>query len=327
MLKFRAAALPAVLLSACAFSALVNAQVKWNLPTGYATTNYHYENLDQFAKDVDKATGGKLQITVHPNGSLFKLTDIKRAVQTGQVAVGEVILSAFSNEDPLYGVDSVPFLATSFEEATKLMRASQTAIDERFAKNGMQILFSVPWPPQGLYANKAINAASDLKGSKWRAYNPYTARIAEFVGAQPVTIQAAELSQALATGAVQSFISSPSLGYDTKVWETQIKYWYDVKAWLPRNVVFVNKRALAELDAPTRQAVLKAAAEAETRGWKLAEEKYRWYRDQLVANGLKVELPSEKLRSDFRGIGDTMTAEWLKTAGPDGARIIENFKK
>lgn len=317
----------AVLVSACVFSAVAGAQVKWNLPTGYATTNYHYENLDLFAKDVEKATNGKLQITVHPNGSLFKLTDIKRAVQTGQVAVGEVILSAFSNEDPLYGLDSVPFLATSFEEAQKLMRVSQKAINERFAKNGMEVLFSVPWPPQGLYANKPINSASDLKGSKWRSYNPYTARIAELVGAQPVTIQAAELTQALATGAVQTFVSSPSMGYDSKVWETQVKYWYDVKAWLPRNVVFVNKASLAALDAPTRAAVMKAAAEAETRGWKLAEEKYKWYRDQLQANGLKVEPPSDKLRTDLRGLGDTMTAEWLKTAGPDGVRIVEEFRK
>lgn len=317
----------AVLVSACAFCAVASAQVKWNLPTGYATTNYHYENLDLFAKDVEKATNGKLQITVHPNGSLFKLTDIKRAVQTGQVAVGEVILSAFSNEDPLYGLDSVPFLATSFEEAQKLMRVSQKAINERFAKNGMEVLFSVPWPPQGLYANKPINSTADLKGSKWRSYNPYTGRIAELVGAQPVTIQAAELTQALATGAVQTFVSSPSMGYDSKVWETQVKYWYDVKAWLPRNVVFVNKAALAALDAPTRAAVMKAAAEAETRGWKLAEEKYKWYRDQLQANGLKVEPPSDKLRSDLRGLGDTMTAEWLKTAGPDGVKVVEEFRK
>lgn len=323
MLRIKAA----VLLGACAFSALACAQVKWNLPTGYATTNYHWENLDAFAHDVDKATAGKLKIIVHPNGSLFKLNDIKRAVQTGQVAIGEIILSAFSNEDPIYGLDSVPFLATSFEDAAKLMKVSHAALDERFAKQGMQILFSVPWPPQGLYANKPINAASDLQGSKWRAYNPYTGRIAELIGAQPVTIQAAELSQALATGAVQSFISSPSLGYDTKVWETQIRYWYDVKAWLPRNVVFVNKRAMAELDPATRAAVLNAAAEAQTRGWKLAEEKYRWYRDQLQANGLKVEPPSEKLKNDFRAIGEVMTAEWQKSAGADGARIIADYKK
>jgi TRAP-type C4-dicarboxylate transport system substrate-binding protein len=317
----------ATLACALAFPALAAAQVKWDLPTGYATSNYHWENIDQFAKDVDKATNGKLKITVHPNGSLFKLTEIKRAVETGQVALGEVILSAYSNEDPIFGVDSVPFLVTSFDEANKLMRVSRAAVDERFAKRGMQVLFSVPWPPQGLYANKPINSGADLAGSKWRAYNPYTARMAEILGAQPVTIQAAELPQALATGAVQSFVSSPSMGYDSKVWETQIKYFYDVKAWLPRNVVFVNKKMLDALDKPTRDAVLAAAAAAEKRGWTMADEKYKWYRDQLVANGLKVEAPNEKLRADLKKIGDTMTAEWVKTAGPDGALIVENLRK
>ena len=315
------------LFCAIAIPSIGQAQVKWDLPTGYATTNYHYENIEQFAKDVDKATSGKLKITIHPNGSLFKLTEIKRAVETGQVAVGEVILSAFSNEDPLFGLDSVPFLVTSFDEAQKLMRVSSAAVNDRFTKRGMQVLFSIPWPPQGLYANKPINTVADLAGSKWRAYNPYTARMAELVGAQPVTIQAAELPQALATGAVQSFVSSPSMGYDSKVWETQIKYFYDVKAWLPRNVVFVNRKALAALDKPTQDAVLAAAAAAEKRGWAMADEKYKWYRDQLVANGLKVETPSEKLRADLKKIGDTMTAEWVKTAGADGAAIVENLRK
>jgi len=191
----------------------------------------------------------------------------------------------------------------------------------------MQVLFSVPWPPQGLYANKPINSAADLANSKWRAYNPYTARMAELVGAQPVTIQAAELPQALATGAVQSFMSSPSMGYDSKVWETQIKYFYDVKAWLPRNVVFINRKVLTALDKPTQDAVLAAAAAAEKRGWAMADEKYKWYRDQLQAKGLKVETPSEKLKADLRKIGETMTAEWIKTAGADGTAIVDNLRK
>lgn len=317
----------AVLVCAVAMSSLVQAQVKWDLPTGYATTNYHWENIDQFAKDVDRATNGKLKIIVHPNGSLFKLTEIKRAVETGQAAIGEVILSAYSNEDPIFGLDSIPFLVTSFEEANKLMRVSRAAVNQRFAKRGMQVLFSVPWPPQGLYANKPVNSLSDLVGSKWRAYNPYTARMAELIGAQPVTIQAAELPEALATGAVQSFVSSPSMGVDSKVWETQIKYFYDVKAWLPRNVVFVNSKSLAALDKATRDAVLDAAAKAEARGWAMAEEKYKWYRDQLATNGLKVEQPSAALRDGLRKVGETMTAEWVKSAGPEGAEIIANLRK
>ena len=52
-----------------------------------------------FANDVKAATGGKLQITVHPNASLFKAPEIKRAVQTGQAQMGEILLSIHENED------------------------------------------------------------------------------------------------------------------------------------------------------------------------------------------------------------------------------------
>ncbi len=308
-------------------SATVFAQTKWDFPTGYATTNYHYENIAQFVKEVDAETSGKLKIAVHPNGSLFKLPEIKRAVQSSQAAIGEVILSAFSNEDPIYGLDSVPFLASSYDEAARLMRVSRPALEERFAKQGLKLLFSVPWPPQGLYSNKALASIADLRGSKWRAYNPYTARMAEIIGATPVTIQAAELTQALATGVVQSFVSSPSMGVDSRVWETQVKYYYDVRAWLPRNVVFVNQKALDALDPPVRDALLKAAAVAEKRGWDMSDEKARWYRDQLKSNGMQVLEPSDALRSDFRKLGDTMVADWLKAAGADGQKIIDAYRK
>jgi TRAP-type C4-dicarboxylate transport system substrate-binding protein len=205
----------ALLLSAPAF-----AQTKWNLPAAYPNDNFHTENLNLFAKDVGEAAGGKLQITVHGNASLFKAPEIKRAVQTGQAQVGEVIISLHENEDPIYGLDVVPFVATSFDQAKKLWAAQKPAIEKKLASQGLMLLYAIPWPPQGLFAKKDINTVEDMKGLKWRAYNVGTARIAELVGAQPVTIQAAELAQALATGAVNSFMSSSATGYDTKVWES-----------------------------------------------------------------------------------------------------------
>ena len=198
--------------AAIALSSAAIAQTKWDMPTPYAATNFHTENVVQFAADVDKATGGKLKIQVHPNASLFKAPEIKRAVQGGQAQIGEILISGYSNEDPIFGVDSVPFLATSYGDAAKLWKASRKALEERFARQGMMILYSVPWPPQGIYSTKPINSAADLKGLKMRTYNPYTSRIAELAGAQPVTIQAAELAQAFATGAVNANITSGATG-------------------------------------------------------------------------------------------------------------------
>src|SRR4051812_38964285 len=256
------------------------AQTKWNLPAAYPADNPHSVNLIAFAKDVGDATGGKLQITVHPAASLFKAPEIKRAVATGQAQLGEVLISLHENEDPLFGIDVVPFLVTSYPAAKKLWLASKPVIEKRLASQGLLLLFAVPWGPQGIYAKKDLNTMDDMKGLKWRAYNVGTARIAELVGAQPVTIQAAELPQALATGVVNAFMTSGSTGYDSKAWET-MTHFYDTQAWIPKNVTFVNKAAFDALDKPVQDAILKAAAVAEDRGWKLAEEKAKWYLEQL----------------------------------------------
>src|SRR3954452_7487638 len=258
--------------SAALTTSAVLAQTAWDMPTPYPASNFHTENIMQFVSDIDKATNGKLKITVHSNASLFKATEIKRAVQGGQAQIGEILLSGYSNEDPVFGVDSVPFLATSYADARKLWLASKQATEARFEKQGMMILYTVAWPPQGIYSSKPLNSIADMKGLKMRTYNPYTSRIAELVGAQPVTIQGAELAQAFATGAVNANITSGATGYDTTAWEV-VKNYYDTQAWLPKNVVFVNKQAFDALDKAAQDAVLKAAADAETRGWKMSEEK------------------------------------------------------
>jgi TRAP-type C4-dicarboxylate transport system substrate-binding protein len=257
---------------------------------------------------------------------LFKAPEIKRAVQTGQARVGEVLISLHENEDPIFGIDVVPFVATSYPEALKLWKASKPAVEKKLASQGLMLLFAVPWGPQGIYAKKDINSLEDMKGLKWRAYNVGTSRIAELVGAQPVTIQAAELPQALATGVVNAFMTSGSTGYDSKAWETMTHY-YDTQAWIPKNLTFVNKAAFDGLDKPTQEAILKAAAVAETRGWKMAEEKATWYLDQLKANKMKVLPPSPELKAGLKKVGDQLTADWVKKAGPEGEAVIAAYKK
>jgi TRAP-type C4-dicarboxylate transport system substrate-binding protein len=301
------------------------AQTKWDMPTAYPATNFHTENITQFAGDVDKATGGKLKITVHPNASLFKAPEIKRAVQGGQAQLGEILLVNYENEDPLYGVDGIPFLATSYGESLKLYKASRKALDDKLAKQGMKLLFAVPWPPQGIYSKKTLASAADMKGLKWRAYSPATSKIAELVGAQPVTVQAAEVSQALATGVIDSYMSSGATGYDSKTYE-HIKNLYDTQAWLPKNAIIVNQKAFDALDKGTQAAVLKAAAEAETRGWKISEEKTKWYNEQLAAKGMTIHKPSEQLMADMRKVGNLMLAEWLRKSGDDGRKVVDAYR-
>ena len=321
--------LTAHLLTAAAITVVTSttafAQTKWDLPTAYPATNFHTENITQFAKEVDAATAGKLKITVHANASLFKAPEIKRAVQSSQAQAGEILLANFANENPIYALDGVPFLATSYPEARRLYDASKPAMEKLLAAQGIKLLFSVPWAPQGIYSKREINSVGDLRGIKWRAYSPATARIAELIGAQPVQIQQAELSAAMATGVIESYMSSGSTGFDTKTYE-HIKNFYDTQAWIPKNAVLVNLKSFNALDAATQTTVLKVAATAEARGWKVAEEKNVEYKRLLTERGMKIHKPSDKLNTDMRQVGAIMQADWLKAAGADGAAIVDAYK-
>ncbi len=302
------------------------AQTKWDLPSGYGVNTFQVQNLQWFADEVDKASGGKLKITLHPGASLFKANEIKRAVQGGQTQAGEFILSGSANENALFGVDSIPFLATTYAEAKKLDAASTPVLEKLLAAQGMKLLYTVPWPGQSLYTKKPVASLADLKGTKMRAYNPATTRIAELIGAQPVTIQLAELPQALATGTVDNFLTSSASGVDSKLYE-QVKHFYDVNAWLPRNAVVVNVKAFQALDAATQAAVLKVAAAAGERGWKISDQKDDEYLKELAARGMVVDRSSEKLKRELKSIGERMSAEWLKQAGPDGEAILAAYRK
>lgn len=312
--------------AALAASGGAHAQAKWDLPTAYPASNFHTENLATFVADVEKATGGKLKITLHPNASLFKAPEIKRAVQGNQAQAGEFLMVNYENEWPLFGIDGIPFLADSYASAKKLYEAQKPSLEKKLGEQGMMLLYTVPWPPQGIYAKKQLNGVADMKGLKWRAYSPATARIAELVGAQPVTIQAAELTQALATGVVDSYMSSGSTGYDSKTYE-HVKYWYDTQAWLPKNAIVANRSAFNALDKPTQEGLLKAAAEAEKRGWALSEEKNGWYLEQLKAKGMSIEKPSPAFKAELQKVGETLLQDWLKKAGPEGKTVVDAFRQ
>jgi len=306
-------------------AAQAQAAERWDMPTAYPDSNFHTENAKAFAECVAGGTGGEIEIVVHGGGSLFKGNDIKRAVQTGQAPIGERLLSAHQNENALFGFDSIPFLATGYEASDKLWEAARPTLEQVLDEQNLVLLYAVPWPPQGIYAKKELQSADDLAGVKFRSYNIATARMAELTGAVPVQIEEAELSQALATGVADSFISSGATGYDRKVWE-QLSHWYEVNAWLPRNSVFVNKDAWEGLDEATQGVLRDCAAEAGEAGTAKSAELNDWYKEQLTINGMTVAVPGDQLRSDLEEIGQTMTSEWLDAAGEQGKLIVDSYK-
>lgn len=301
------------------------AQVKWDFATAYPAHNFHSKNNEQFVKDVEAATQGKLKITPHFGASLFKMPEIKRAVQTGNAQMGEFFLVSFQNESQIFGSDGLPFLVSNYEDAYKLYQAQKPFLQQILDKQGQVLLYSVAWPPQGIYTKKPVQSAADLKGMKWRVYSPTTARIGELVGAQPATIQEAELSQALATGVIEGLITSSATGADNKLFEN-LKYYYNVQAWIPKNAVTVSKKAFQALDKASQDAVLQAAAQAEERGWKASREVDARSIEALKAGGMVVQAPSEQLKADLAKVGEIVIKEWLEKAGSDGKAVLDAFQ-
>jgi TRAP-type C4-dicarboxylate transport system substrate-binding protein len=298
---------------------------KWDMPMAYSASNFHSENGATFAECVTSGTGGDVTITTHPGGSLFAGADIKRAIQTGQVQIGERLMSGHQNENAVFGFDNVPFLAPSFEASAKLFAAAEPKMRELLDEQNLVMLYAVPWPPQGLYFNKEVNSVDDMKGLKFRSYNNSTSRLAELTGMLPVTIEAAEISQAFATGVAESMVSSGATGYDRKVWES-LSHFYEVDSWLPYNYVMVNKGVWEGTSADNQATITACADEAGARGLEASKAYTQFTMDGLRAGGMTVGPAGDELMSGLRAVGETMTAEWLENAGDDGKAIVDAFK-
>ena len=316
------------LATACAAAALFAAPAfaeKWDMPMAYSGSNFHSVTGAEFAKCVTTGTGGDIEIVTHPSGSLFPGAQIKRAIQTGQVPIGERLLSGHQNENAIFGVDSIPFLATSFDDAAKLWAAAAPTLETILADQNLTLLYSVPWPPQGLYFKEAGESVADMEGVKFRSYNNATARLAELTGMLPVTIEAAEISQAFATGVAESMVSSGATGYDRKVWES-LSYFYEVDAWLPRNYIMVNSDVWSGVSDTNKNVITACAELAEYAGTWRAKEYTGFTLQGLRDGGMTVAPASDALKAELQEIGATMTAEWLEAAGADGQAIVDAFK-
>jgi len=325
-MKRRPLCTAAALLVGLIFTGSVLAQeVKWDFATAYAAFNYHSKNNAEFVREVEQESKGSIKITPHFGASLFKMPEIKRAVQTGNAQMGEFFMASFQNEAQLFGIDGLPFLAPSVDDAFKLYQAQKPALEKLLDKQGQVLLYSVAWPPQGIYTKKPINSTADLKGLKWRVYSPTTARIGELVGAQPVTIQESEISQALATGVVEGLVTSSATGVDNKLFE-HLKYYYNVQAWIPKNVVVVNKKAFNALTAEQQKIVRQAASAAEERGWRASREVDASAISALKDAGMEVLEPSAQLKADLAQVGEVVIKEWATKAGSEGQAVLDAFK-
>jgi TRAP-type C4-dicarboxylate transport system substrate-binding protein len=315
--------LAAALVAALAVPAA--AQTAWDMPTPYGDSVFHTQNIAQFAADVAAATDGALTITVHSAGSLFGHAEIKDSVRRGLAPIGEVLMSRLANEDPVFEVDSIPFLAASYDDAEKLWGASRQAVSDKLAAQGLTLLYAVPWPGQSLYLKQEVTDPAQMQGLAFRAYNAATERLAQLLGAVPTQVEAGDIPTAFATGRVAAMITSPSTGVSSQAWDFTSHY-IDTQAWLPKNMVFVNTAALDALPEASRQALRDAAAAAETRGWEMSRAETATQIGVLKERGMSVSTPSDALSARLAEIGETMTNEWLDRAGDEGRAIVDAYR-
>jgi TRAP-type C4-dicarboxylate transport system substrate-binding protein len=315
----------AIFAAAAFAAAAAQAQTKWDMPTPYSDGEFHTRNVVAFVQDVEKATSGKLHIQVHSNGSLIKHPDILRAVSTGQVNIAEFLLGQFGNEDPVFAADNVPFVAPGYDNAWNFYQAQKPVLEKKLQGRGMKLLYAVAWPGQGIYTKDPVKSLSDFKGMKMRTYSPLTARLAELMGANPIVVQVPEVPQMFATGAMQAMITSSATGTATKAWEF-VKNYYKANAWNPKNVIVANQRAFARLPKGEQDALVKAAATAEKRGWEMSKAREKEGDETLAKNGVTVSEPSPELKAALGKIGEQMAAEWEKTAGADGQAILKAYR-
>ncbi|MCG7199437.1 TRAP transporter substrate-binding protein [Marinobacter pelagius] len=301
------------------------AETNWDMPTPYGDSNFHTVNIREFAEDVREATDGELNITVHSGGSLIKHPEIKNSVRRGLVPIGELIMSRLANEDPLFEVDSVPYLASNYDEAWELWQASREVLAERLERQRLKLLFAVPWPPQGIYTKFPVETGEELQGVKMRAYNKSSERLAELFGAVPTQVEVPDIPTAFGTGRVDAMITSPSTGANTRAWD-YLSHFNHAQLWLPKNMVIVNTRTFEGLPESVQSAIETAAAEAEKRGWEASKAETDAKIEIMENNGIVVSEPSEALVERLQEVGATMEQEWLERAGEDGKALIEAYR-
>lgn len=315
----------AAFVAACAMMTNTAGAETWNMATPYPDFEFHTRNIRQFADEVGKLTDGKLEIKVHSGQSLIRHPEIKNAIRSRQVPIGEFLLSRLSNENPVYELDAIPFLASSYPEAKALWAAQKPVVEQLLAKQNMRVLYVVPWPPQGLYTKKAIESADDLKGLRFRTYNTVSERMAALLGMVPTQTEATEMATAFITGRVDAMMTSPSGGAQNKAWDWSTHF-YDVRGWAPKNVIAINEQVFQALDKPLQEALLKASADAEQRGWKMSEVDTQEGIDLLVKGGMKGIKPNPALIEGLKKVGEAMTQDWLKKAGPEGKAVIDAYR-
>ncbi|MEG0921429.1 MAG: TRAP transporter substrate-binding protein [Comamonas sp.] len=300
------------------------AATKLQCAGAYTDSLFHTQNLLQFARDASKMSDGAAQVDVVTNAKLMPMTDVLPALSKGDLAMGEIFMSNFSKQYPLLGIDSLPFIVRSFDDAKRLWEATREATQALLQKQGIRVLYAAAWPGQGLFARLPVSKLDDVKGQKFRVNNDATKFIAEFAGATPVDIPANNLAKAIQGGQVDVMVTSSTTGVDSQSWNA-MGIFVDMRAWIPKNLILVSEKVWASLPTATKTALEGAAKQAEARGWQLAKDADDSAQRVLIEHSTKISQPSYELRRTLDLMGEKFAREWSNRAGVEGTSALISY--
>lgn len=300
---------------------------EYHMATPYSEAVFHTKVIRQFQQRLH-SQAEPTRIKVHSGASLYKHGDIYRAVRTQQLALGEVFLPTLANKHPIFRLDSVPFLATTFEEAWELYLVTKPIMRSVFEADGLLFLYALPWPPQGIFSQVPIRTVEDFAGKHLRTYSPTTVDLALQLNAIPTTVQTPEIPQAFATQVIDTMITSASTGVSSQAWDFT-NYYVDSRAWIPKNVVFMNEKEFHLLSVAQQKAVLQTAGDVEQLGWQLAKQITEIQTETLQQHGIVVEQVPVPLQRKFIDIGESMVQLWQKDMsqffGQNATRAVDEL--
>lgn len=300
----------------------------WDLASVLPAGNFQVKNAVRFAEEVKKATNGEVVITVHPGGSLgLKGPESLVAVRDGVVPIADIQMNQQVGENPFWGIESLPFLAEGYDELETLQKHSRPVFDKLAKEYGQKILYIVPWPPQNVFANVAVEEKiSQIDGVKLRTIDKNATEFFRRLGAAPIQMPWGEVIPALATGALNAVSTSSSSGVDGKFWEfmSHMNRWQ----WqMNSQMVTVNLDAWNRLKPETQKTIEDLAKKLEPEFWQVSKAEDERNLNTLQENGMKIAVPSKELKAEIAKVGSDMWDEYIKSAGEPSKSVIAGYRK
>lgn len=314
-------------LTVAAFAAPALAKVKWDMHLNYPAGNFLSKGAAEFAQKVKEATGGEVEIVIHPGASLgFKGPELLRAVAEGQLAFAEIPTGMVEGDAPILALTAQPFIATSAKEQRLLYEVAKPTFDKVLKKFNQVMIYTSVWPFSGIYTQRPIASVADLKGLKMRVYDGTGLAFGQATGIAARKMPFSEVYPAMKAGLLDSMYTSSVSGVDAKAWEV-LKFFTPINIVGPVNMYTVNADVWAKLSPKTQQAIMKVAAEMEATMWARATTADAKSRETLKAQGMTVSEISPAFRAELDALGEKLRAEWAKKAGADAQRLLQEFKK